>query len=284
MTPSVGAIGIWARSTLWSDVSESERAEAAAELDELGYGALWLGAAKGDLALPEELLGASSRIVLATGIVNIWTSPAPDVSAAYRRVHERHPGRILLGLGSSHAPLVGDAYRRPLSKLRSYLDELDAERPSVPSADRVLAALGPKALALAAERSAGAHPYLVTPQHTRIARGVVGTEALLAVEQMVLLELDPVRARELARSSLSLYLRLPNYTNNLLRLGFTEADFADGGSDRLTDALVAWGSEEAILARVREHHEAGADHVCVQVLGVDGLAREQWRRLAAVLI
>jgi probable F420-dependent oxidoreductase len=284
MTPSLGAIGIWARSTLWSNVSESERAEAVAELDKLGYGALWLGAADGDLVLPEELLSASNRIVLATGIVNIWMSLAPDVSAAYRRVHERHPGRVLLGLGSSHAPLVGEAYRRPLSKLRSYLDELDAEQPSVPSSDRVLAALGPKALALAAERSAGAHPYLVPPEHTRIARATLGPDALLAVEQMVLLEPDPMRARDLARAALELYMGLPNYTNNLLRLGFTEADFADGASVRLVDALVAWGSEEAILARVREHHEAGADHVCVQVLGAEGLAREQWRRLAAVLI
>jgi len=153
----------------------------------------------------------------------------------------------------------------------------------VPRSHRVLAALGPKALALAAERSAGAHPYLVTTEHTRIARAAIGPDALLAVEQMVLLESDPARARELARDAESLYLRLPNYTNNLLRLGFTEADFAGGGSERLLDALVAWGDEDAILARVREHHDAGADHVCVQALASDGLAREQWRRLAAVL-
>lgn len=282
MTVTVGSIGIWSRSTAWTDVTASERADAVSELEELGYGALWLGASPGDLALPEELLGATQRIVVATGIINIWTNPADALTAAYHRVYAGHPERILLGLGSSHAPLVGDAYRRPLSRLRAYLDELDAQASPVPIAHRVLAALGPKALALAAARAAGAHPYLVTPDHTRIARETMGPGALLAVEQKAVLEPDPVRARELARVTVGHYMALPNYTNNLLRLGFVEADFAGGGSDRLVDALVAWGGEDAILARVREHRQAGADHVCLQVL--DGaLPREQWRRLAPAL-
>ncbi len=283
MTVEVGRIGLWNRAPAWMEITAVERAEAVAELEELGYGALWLGLSPGDLALPQELLGATRQMVLATGIVNIWSNPADVVAAAYHRVQAAHPERLLLGLGSSHAPLVGDAYKRPLSRLRAYLDELDAQDSPVPVAHRVLAALGPKALALAAERAAGAHPYLVTPEHTRIARATMGPDALLAVEQKVVLEPDPIRARELARAMIGRYMALPNYTNNLLRLGFTEADVADGGSDRVVDALVALGGEQAIRDRVREHHEAGADHVCLQVL--DGaLPREQWRRLAPVVI
>jgi len=282
MTVEVGRIGLWNRAPAWMEITAGERAEAVAEVEELGYGALWLGLSPGELALPQELLGATRRIVLATGIVNIWSNPADLVAAAYHRVQAAHPDRLLLGLGSSHAPLVGDAYKRPLSRLRAYLDELDAQDAPVPVAHRVLAALGPKALALAAERAAGAHPYLVTPEHTRIARETMGPDALLAVEQKVVLEPDPVRARELARATLGRYMALPNYTNNLLRLGFTEADFADGGSDRVVEALVASG-EQAIRERVGAHLQAGADHVCVQVLDGD-LPRAQWRRLAPVLV
>jgi probable F420-dependent oxidoreductase len=282
MSISLGGVGVWGRSTAWSEISTGERAETISELEELGYGALWLGVSPGDLELPEELLAATRRIVVATGIINIWSNPADLVTAAYHQVYGDHPERILLGLGSSHAPMVGDAYKRPLSRLRAYLDELDAQESPVPIAHRVLAALGPKALALAAERAAGAHPYLVTPDHTRIARETMGPGALLAVEQKAVLESDPVRARELARARVGPYMALPNYTNNLLRLGFAEADFADAGSDRLLDALVAWGEEDAILARVREHREAGADHVCLQVLN-GAVPREQWRRLAPAL-
>jgi probable F420-dependent oxidoreductase len=182
----------------------------------------------------------------------------------------------------------GQEYRRPFQQLVSYLDELDALTPTVPKDRRVLAALGPKTLRLAAERSARAHPYLVTPAHTKEARDILGPEPLLAPEQKVILETDPQKARDIARATLSLYLALPNYTNNLLRLGFTNEDFADGGSDRLVDAVIAWGDTDAILARIAEHHAAGANHVCIQVLTAGDrhhgpLPRQQWRELAHAL-
>jgi probable F420-dependent oxidoreductase len=167
--------------------------------------------------------------------------------------------------------------------MRHYLDELDGMEDGIPKDGRVLAALGPRMLQLAAERSRGAHPYLVTPAHTKRARELMGPRALLAPEQKVLLESDPARAREIARSALPLYLRLPNYTNNLKRLGFADEDFTDGGSDRLIDALIAWGEPDVILERIEEHREAGADHVILQVLGSEGLPREQWRALAEAL-
>jgi probable F420-dependent oxidoreductase len=291
MSLDLRPVGIWASSGLWQ-ASGDELGEAAAELDDLGYGALWLGTASGDLELPERLLAATRRLVVATGIVNIWTDPAPSVAAASARVTAAHPDRFLLGLGSSHAMVVeartGQRYTRPLARLSSYLDELDALTPPVPHDRLVLAALGPKALQLAARRSAGAHPYLVPPEHSRQAREIMGPDALLAPEQKVVLETDPATARAIARSTLSLYLQLPNYTNNLLRLGFTADDIEGSGSDRLVDALVAWGDVDTVVARVAEHLDAGADHVCIQVLtaatdGRQGLPRQEWRTLAGPL-
>jgi probable F420-dependent oxidoreductase len=285
MTLDVGPIGIWSPSPPWqADAHQS--ADTIAELEELGYGALWMGSPpSGDLTLQQSLLAASEEIVVATGIVNVWTEPAALVTASYHRIQAAHPDRFLLGLGPSHAALVGEHYARPLSRLRSYLDELDALEQPVPRDRRVLAALGPKALALAAERSAGAHPYLVSPDYTRSARELLGPGPLLAVEQKILLETDRGRARELAQPRLDPYLGLPNYTNNLLRHGFTEEDLADGGSERLFDGLIAWGDPETVAARVREHHAAGADHVCIQVIDAgDTLPLEQWRRLAPALI
>jgi probable F420-dependent oxidoreductase len=293
MSLDLGPVGIWTVSGVW-EAAEDTVVEAAAELEDLGYGALWLGAARGDLQVPERLLGATRRLVVATGIVNIWTDPSTVVAASYRRVTATHPDRLLLGLGSSHAAVVeartGQRYTRPLSRLRSYLDELDALTPPIPHHRLVLAALGPKALELAARRTAGAHPYLVTPEHTLRAREIVGPTALLAPEQKVVLETDPAMARSIARQSVSFYLGLPNYTNNLLRLGFTADDLDGGGSDRLVDALVAWGDVEAVVARVAEHLDAGADHVCIQVLtGREDAdrpllpAREAWRTLAGPL-
>ena len=183
---------------------------------------------------------------------------------------------------------TGQRYTRPLSRLRSYLDELDALTPPIPHDRLVLAALGPRALDLAARRTAGAHPYLVTPEHSRWARGIIGPDALLAPEHKVVLESDAATARAIARRTLGRYLALPNYTNNLLRLGFTTDDFEGGGSDRLVDALVAWGDVDTVVARVAEHLDAGADHVCIQVLtagtdGRQGLPREEWRVLAGPL-
>jgi len=181
---------------------------------------------------------------------------------------------------------LGQRYLRPYEKMAAFLDELDASSPPVPKERRVLAALGPRMLRLAAERAAGAHPYLVTPEHTRRARAILGPRPLLAPEQKVVVETDLVRAQEIGRGGIARYLQLPNYTNNLRRLGFTEEDLAGGGSDALVDALVAWGTPEDIEARVREHHEAGADHVAVQVLtapDAPGLPHEQWRMLAPAL-
>jgi probable F420-dependent oxidoreductase len=181
-----------------------------------------------------------------------------------------YPDRLLVGIGVGHRPLVGDRYTKPYEKLVNYLDGLDAG--GVPVEGRVLAALGPRVLALAAERAAGAHPYYTTPEHTAQAREILGPDKLLVPEQKVVLETDPEVARGLAREALDFYLKLPNYTNNWLRLGFTEEDLAGGGSDRLVDALTAWGDEEAIRARVQAHRDAGADQVIVQVLNEDTLA------------
>ncbi|MBS1861244.1 MAG: TIGR03620 family F420-dependent LLM class oxidoreductase [Actinobacteria bacterium] len=286
----VGRVGIWSPSPAWEASDELE--EAAAELDELGYGALWLGGARGDLALPARLLAATRGLVIATAIVNVWTDPAGEVAARYADLEAREPDRLLIGLGSSHAPLVepaGFSYRRPLHRLAGYLDELDAGDPTIAADRRVLGALGPKALTLAAGRSAGAHPYLVTPGYTRQARARIGPDPLLAVEQKAVLEADPRRARQIARARLAQYLRLPNYTNSFLRQGFTEADFERGGSDRLVDGLVAWGDVATVLGRVAEHHAAGADHVALQVLDspdyrpTNPLPRGGWRLLAAGL-
>ncbi len=285
MAIELGRVGIWHPGRIW-DAAGDEANEAAAELEELGFGAIWTGSSEAGLARQERILAATQRIVAATGIVNVWLNPAEELAASYQRLAGEHPDRLLIGLGSSHAPQVeraGHRYERPVSRLRAYLDELDAMQDGIPRDARVLAALGPKALSLAAERSLGAHPYLVTPEHTRRARERIGPDALLAPEQKILLETDPARAREIARDALPLYLRLPNYANNLRRLGFGDEDLADGGSDRLVDALVAWGNPDAILERIAEHHEAGADHVSVQVLGAEGLPREGWRVLGESL-
>ncbi len=266
MTVDVGRVGVWTTSRLLGDEAAIE---ATAELEELGYSALWIGAASGDLRLVTDVLAASSRLVVATGIVNVWTDPAGPTAEAYARVAADYPGRILLGIGAGHKASVestGQRYERPYQKLVTYLDELDAAQPPVPVDGRVLAALGPRVLKLSRDRTAGAHPYLVTPEHTRSAREILGPDALLAPEQKVVLETDPDRARTIVRDALARYLVLPNYTRNWLRLGFTEDDFAGGGSNRLVDAMAVWGDLDAIRARVAEHHQAGADHVCVQAL------------------
>jgi probable F420-dependent oxidoreductase len=284
MVAPLGRVGIHSLSSSWS---ARDAQEAAAEVEELGFGALWLGAVA-DLGLAEQLLAATDRLVVATSIVNVWAVGADELAADVQRLEKAHPGRFLLGLGASHAPTVralGRTYARPLAHLAGYLDALDAAPEPVPADRRVLAALGPKALALAAARSAGAHPYLVTPEHTRAARALMGPGPLLAPEQAVLLETDPATARAQARDGLAFYLGLPNYVRNLRALGFTDADLAGGGSDRLVDALVPWGTPDEVAARVAEHHAAGADHVAVQVVAPagTGLPRAQWRALAAAL-
>jgi probable F420-dependent oxidoreductase len=282
----LGRIGIWS----WSyGGDDSEVAEVAAELEELGYGALWFPNRPTIFDLSRTILSATRRTVAATGITNIWTHPPEAVAAEHQAITEAHPRRFLLGLGVSHPHLVDrdqpGRYRQPLTRMRAYLDQLDRQPAPVPVEERALAALGPRMLELSRDRTAGAHPYLVTPEHTRQARELLGPSKLLAPEQAVVLESEPDRARTLAREHLHLYLQAPNYTSNWLRLGFTSDDFADGGSDRLVDALVAWGSIEAIQDRIAEHHEAGADHVCLQVASGSrsALPREQWRQLAAMV-
>jgi probable F420-dependent oxidoreductase len=259
--------------------------EAAAELEELGYGALWFpggvgGDVLGDLA---GLIAATRRATIATGILNIWKHEPAEIGAWWASRSETDHARIMLGLGVSHGPLIGESYGKPLDVMERYLDGLDAA--GVPAERRCLAALGPKMLDLAAARSAGAHPYLVPPEHTARARERMGPDALLAPEVGVVLETDPGRAREVARQGLANYLRLPNYLNSWRRLGFSEEDVA--GSDRLIDALFAWGALEQVAARVREHLDAGADHVCLQVIrGTPdpSFPREAWRELAGAVL
>jgi probable F420-dependent oxidoreductase len=257
----LGRIGIWRQATGLSP-------ELAAEVEALGYGAIWIGSSPdGDLRLAEQLLGATNHIAVATGIVNVWKDDAATVGASYHRIAARYPGRFLLGLGIGH-PEATQEYRQPYATLVSYLDELDDL--GVPAQARVLAALGPKVLELAARRTAGAHPYLVTPDHTRQARQLLGAGPLLAPEQKVVLETDPERARAIGRPRVEKpYLGLSNYLASLRRLGWTDADLADGGSDRLIDALVLHGDAEAIGRGITAHLDAGADHVAIQVLGPD---------------
>jgi probable F420-dependent oxidoreductase len=293
--PSVdlGRVGIWYGMI---DALPTPEARRAAQLvEELGFGAIWVAEAVGrdPFVSSALLLGATERLAVATGIANIYARDPMAMNAAHKTLAEAFPNRFLLGLGVSHGHLVSGVrkhdWSKPYSHMVDYLDRMDSAlfMASGPSGDpgRVLAALGPKMLRLSAERANGAHPYFTTPEHTAIARDTMGPYALLAPEQMVVLETDPTEARRIARAGMKIYIGLPNYWNNLARLGFTEDDRDDGGSDRLVDAIVAWGSEEQIAERVAAHHAAGADHVCVQVLQ-DGAAmpESQWRRLAQVLL
>jgi probable F420-dependent oxidoreductase len=287
----LGRLGVWS-GELRRHEDFGAVAEAAAELEELGYSAIFIpGGAGGDiLERSQHLLESTRAVPVAPGILNVWMHDPEDVASATVRLEEAHPGRFELGLGISHAPAVNrdepGRYRKPLTKMRTYLDELDAASQPVPPERRFLAALGPRMLELSRDRSAGAHPYFVPVEHTSHAREILGPDVLLAPEQAVLLETDPAAARERARDHVSRYLELPNYTNNLLRHGFDEDDLRDGGSDPLVDAIVAWGDEDAIAERVRAHHDAGADHVCIQVVGVTAgeLPREAWRQLAPALV
>lgn len=285
-TPAIGKIGIWSLELRFGDKAESS--EAAAELDELGYGALWIpgGIDAGAPADVERLLAATRRTTIATGILNIWKHEPAELAAWFAALPDEHKARTLLGLGVSHGPIIGEKWAKPLSVLREYLDGLDAagmDRNSL-----CLAALGPKMVALAGERTAGAHPYLVTPEHTAEAREILGPGKLLAPEQGVILEDDPVRARELALAALESYRMLPNYRNNWLRLGFTEEEI-ERDDDRLVHALFAVGSVDKAAERVRAHLDAGADHVCLQVIagargGDFATLRRHWRRLAEALM
>ena len=293
--PSVdlGRVGIWYGSI---DALPTPEAQRAAQLvEELGFGSLWVAEAVGrdPFVSSAVLLSATTNLKLATGIANIYARDPMTMVAGQKTLAEAFPGRFLLGMGVSHGHLVAGVrkhdYSKPYSYMVEYLDKMDkalfmAKGPA-DDGGRLLAALGPKMLELSATRANGAHPYFTTPEHTAIAREALGADALLAPEQMCVLETDPVEARRIARAGMKIYLGLPNYWNNLKRLGFTDDDREDGGSDRLVDAVVVWGTEEQIAERVAEHHAAGADHVCVQVLQ-DGAAMPaaQWRRLAPALL
>ncbi len=254
----LGRYGVWLG-------SRSITPDLAAQIESLGYGAAWIGGSPdADLAWVEPALAETSSLQLATGIINIWSSPAADVAESYHRIENAYPGRFLLGIGVGHPEHTGE-YKKPYDALVEYLDELDGA--SVPTSRRVLAALGPRVLKLAAERSAGAHPYLTTPQHTAKARELVGSSVFLAPEHKVVLTTDRDEARAIGRRYLEHYLGLSNYVNNWLRLGFTDDDVRKPGSDKLVDAMVAYGTPDAIAARLNEHLEAGADHVAIQVLG-----------------
>ncbi|GBE66899.1 LLM class F420-dependent oxidoreductase [Mycobacterium sp. MFM001] len=257
LKPDLGRYGVWLGTrTLSPDLAE--------QIESLGYGAAWVGGSPdADLSWVEPALAATSALQLATGIVNIWSSPAATVAESYQRIEKAYPGRFLLGIGVGH-PEHTQEYQKPYDALVSYLDELDAA--TVPTSRRVIAALGPKVLRLAAQRSAGAHPYLTTPEHTAHARELVGNTVFLAPEHKVVLGTDAAEARRIGRKSVGFYLRLSNYVNNWRRLGFTESDVREPGSDKLIDALVAYGTPDAIAARLDEHLQAGADHVAIQVL------------------
>lgn len=291
---ALGRVGVWLGALGWAPAA-LER-EVAAEVEELGYAALWYSEAhngKESLSHGALLLAATRRVVVASGIANIWVRDPMAMVAGANALAEAFPGRFLLGLGVSHPPQLaprGHSYGKPVATMRAYLEAMDeadytGPRPAEPP-PRLLGALRPAMLELAAAMADGAHPYLVPVEHTRRARPILGPGKLLATEQFVLLEDDPAEARRLGREALSWYLTLPNYTDNLRWLGFGDDDLADGGSDALVDALVAWGDEDAIREQVARHLEAGADHVCLQPIGrgADHLGVDQLRRLGPALL
>jgi len=274
--------GVWSHELRYGDPGAI--AEAVEELESVGYSAAWIPDVGGDVFTSlDRLLASTSTLTVATGILNIWMHTPADVGAWHRGLDDDRRSRLLLGLGVSHGPLIdaqpGMSWTRPVATMRAYLDGLDDH--GVAPDERCLAALGPRMLELARDRSLGAHPYLVTPEHTGFARSILGEDARLLVEQGVVLERDAGPAREIARQALEVYCNLPNYVNNWKRLGFSDDD-VDSRSDRLVDALVAWGDDDAIAARVREHRDAGADHVCIQVLRAagSGMPLDAWRALA----
>jgi probable F420-dependent oxidoreductase len=257
LKPGLGRFGVWTFGAV--------KPEQAAEIEKLGYGAVWIGGSPaGDLNYVEPILERTETLQVATGIVNVWTAQAKQVAEAYHRIEDAFPGRFLLGIGIGH-PEHTEKYRKPYDVLVEYLDVLDEE--CVPTSRRVVAALGPKVLKLSAQRSAGAHPYLTTPEHTAQAREVIGNSVFLAPEHKVVLTTDAEVARKIGRETVDFYLNLSNYLNNWKRLGFSDGDMAKPGSDKLIDAVVAHGTADDIAKRLGEHLEAGADHVTIQVLG-----------------
>lgn len=288
----IGTIGLW--QGIFDRHPAGAVREAVAEMDEMGWPCLWIPETIGrdPFVLASTILAETKQLTVATGIASIWARDALTTANATKTLNEAYSNRFLLGLGVSHEPLTQGVrkhdYSKPYSRMVEYLDQMDASpytapEPSEPS-NRVLAALGPKMLKLGAERADGVHPYFVPVEHTRIARDAVGPDKMVATELMVVLEEDPTKAREIARKTMAIYLGLPNYANSLLRVGFTEEDISSA-SDRLVDAIVAWGSADKISERVAEHREAGASHVCIQVLaGNADIPKTQWRELASALL
>ncbi|MDQ1129459.1 LLM class F420-dependent oxidoreductase [Microbacterium sp. SORGH_AS_0888] len=260
----LGTVGVWRSNDLVD-------AALGARIEDLGYGALWLGGSPGaDLTRAEEVLDATGRLRVATGIVNIWNEDAAELADSFHRIEARHPGRLLLGVGSGHREATAER-AKPLEAMAAFLDVLDDR--GVPAEARVLSALGPRMLQLAAERSAGTHPYLTVPAQTREAREALGPDALVAPEQTIVLDEDRERVRATVRPFMRRYLGLSNYVGNMRRAGFGDADVAGEGSDALVDAIIAHGDAAALARAVRAHLEAGADHVCVQVLPLDDVDR-----------
>ena len=290
MTTRLTGIGIWSSALRYGDAGEA--AGLASELEELGFSTLWVPDIGGEVFTSvSNLLDTTTRATIATGILNVWMHTPEETARHHNQLTAAHGPRFLCGLGISHRPFVdrvkeAGTYQKPIEVMAAYLDGLDAAETPLATSDRVLAALGPKMLDLARTRTAGTHPYLVTPELTMAARAGIGPDKLVASEQGVVLETDPTRAREIARLHLQTYLGLPNYTNNWKRQGFTDDDLTDGGSERLVDALVVWGDEATIAARVQAHRDAGADHVCIQVLADQPrtFTADQWRALAPALV
>lgn len=280
----LGRLGVWSVDIRRTEVGGV--AASAADLERWGYGTIWFPAGSGERGfdVARALLGASDAITVATGITSIWATAPQDSNRAFAELEQQAPGRFLLGVGASHGPMVDHnhpgRYQRPLTNTAAYLDAL-----TVPRERRILAALGPKMLQLAREQAIGTHPYLVTPEITARTRATIGIGPVVAVEQAVVLETDAAAARAIARDHLRGYLELPNYVNNWLRSGYTDDDVRGAGSDRLVDDLVAWGDASAIGDRIRAHYDAGADHVCVQVLGgAQPVPRDQWRAIASEVL
>jgi probable F420-dependent oxidoreductase len=281
---NLGRVGVWWSAT-WRQADDGST-DVAAELEGLGYSTLWSsgGFEPGLAKRFESLLSATTRLCVASGIVSIWATSPDEIARAVADLDARYPGRFVLGLGASHAAIV-ENYSQPFAHMVRYLDKLDGAGDAVANDRRVLAALGPRMLGLARDRSAGAHPYFVPVEHTARARSILGEGPLLAPEVTVVLERDPATARELARTFTAGYLALPNYANNLRSLGYGDDDLAGGGSDRLVDAVVAWGDVDTVASRIREHHDAGADHVCIQVLStLDAFPLTTYRELAGALL
>src|SRR5271157_2763930 len=280
----LGRIGVW-WSGSWRAPDDPEL-DVPAALESLGYGALWSSGRYDPGLSPhfERLLASTDHVVVASGIVSIWHAGPTDLGPAVAALDERFGGRFLLGLGASHAPLA-EHYARPYSHMVAYLDALDALQEPVPPERRVLAALRPRMLELAATRAAGAHPYFVPVEHSARARGILGPGPLLAPEVAVVLETDPSKARDIARGYAAGYLQLPNYAQNLRDFGYGDDDIGGGGSDRLIDALIPWGDVATIAARIREHHDAGADHVCIQAIAdYSTFPLAEYRELAPALL